>query len=304
MARDLNPTLRGTAAHLRYSPAVLAVLVGVVFLLVGWSVFESSEPWDLVLIGAGGSLIAASVYAFLSVARDNFVNTVLRMGIRDLFDDRYKDLGDSEWEPYLQGAKDHYKILGVANHGYLHSESSKQRYGGLFQSAARRDVEVELLWLKPDSILAAIRDEEEGRASRADAIKSMRWFWELRGELDPAHQNNFSLKEYELTPTCGITWIDDEIVVTHYLAKKLNLHAPGLIITTRPGWWPWARPAVFGRETDLGRKYSDNYTEIAQSAQPLTAERIEELEMTLARVDVGPSESDFREPMGDQPGDE
>jgi hypothetical protein len=113
-------------------------------------------------------------------------------------------------------------------------------------------------------------------------------------------------------PTCGITWSDDLIIVSHYLAQELNLESPGLVLG--PSMSLVDRLVERVRRSgktlpEITEVYIANYRQIASSAQPLTAERVAYLQGKLGtwgpESDARKSEADLRKERGiDDPRDE
>jgi hypothetical protein len=58
--------------------------------------------------------------------------------------------------------------------------------------------------------------------------------WKLRQNLAPGLLDCFHLYVYEATPSFGVAWFDDSMLVTHYLAGFSNLTSVALMI--RPDW--------------------------------------------------------------------
>lgn len=110
-------------------------------------------------------------------------------------------------------------------------------------------------------------------------------------------QESMVLKEYDLTPTCGITWVDHYLIVTHYLPVDLNLRAPGFVL----------EDDVLGRllrllglrgQRPLAQKYENVYSFIAESAESLTQARIDSLIGFRRTLDTTePSEAKIREEL-------
>ena len=126
-----------------------------------------------------------------------------------------------------------FVVLGTANHGYLqNSDVVRQETKSALETALNRDgVQIAFLWLDPELETAKQREQEEARRTlRSDTCDAIKFFWELRKGLSPDKAERLQLRVYKALPTCGITWADDDIIVTHYLTGELNLTAPGLIL--------------------------------------------------------------------------
>src|ERR1035437_10701754 len=65
--------------------------------------------------------------------------------------------------------------------------------------------------------------------------RSLREVWRIRSSLEPSVRGYLKLYVYDATPSLGVTWIDDVMLVTHYLASRTNLTSPALVVEPRPG---------------------------------------------------------------------
>jgi hypothetical protein len=193
----------------------------------------------------------------------------------------------------------------MANHGYLSSEPAKvETQMAMRKALGQEKAEVEFLWLDPRHELAVLRENEEGkRGLRRDTCASIMFFWELREQLTPEQRKRFSMRSYEAVPTCGLSWSDDYLVVTHYLVGELNLRAPGVILRGSVPHYErlFARFRKGGSVTpDLAKRYTDNYQEIVSEwSQEIDAARIAEFQALFEELkgeDGGKkSEADLRQ---------
>lgn len=297
--KSLNrPWYNSVLAAARRWSIGFGALAGLVLLVV--AAFLRPATWvpDLSL-AAGASLVAAAAFVFLALPKDEFVERLGDLGLENVFLNRDKEFGDNDWLDFVKGAKHHYRVLGTGNHGYINSTASAEKFGPAFRDAIeRRRVEVELLWLNPESELAARRENEERRGTRSDAIEAMEWFFNLRQSLNDAGKQRLALLEYEQTPACGIVWADDRIVVTQYLPGRANLFEPGLVLHKTEVTEPRMRRVVTLRRPDQAEQLADvyisAYREIQVSAKPITTERIDALKRARAGFANAPSESVLR----------
>jgi hypothetical protein len=98
-------------------------------------------------------------------------------------------------------------------------------------------VKVEIFFLDPTCIAAEVRAQED--AQRPDQLKpriraSIQRIWEIRQGLEPEVRGGLTLYACHATPSLGLTWIDESMLVTHYLAGSINLTAPLLCVQSRP----------------------------------------------------------------------
>ncbi len=247
------------------------------------------------------SLIAAVIVAAFALEREAFAQALLDLGVERVFRDRKREFEDSFWTDLVLGSRSHYRVLGTANHGYWHDEQARQdTTRTLTDAIVKRSVDVEFLFLRPDGDLCARRGREEQRDTERDTLVSIDRFWTLREGLPETHRQRLVLREYDLTPSCGITWVDDTLLVTHYLAGRNNLGSPGLLLRSgRSSVDTLFRPV--GGE-DIGAPLTDvyirNFKEIAsgEKSTVLTAERVSVLRHRLEQMtDPGVSEADLRD---------
>jgi hypothetical protein len=147
------------------------------------------------------------------------------------------------------------------------------------KGAVARGVEVEILFLNPESTIAAQRETEEiVRATRRDTVNAMSWFMTLKESLAGPESARLSLKIYDSLPTCGITWVDTYFLVSHYLAGEANRFAPGFVVTEDNGL---LRALLTNRLPETGRqlsfKFKAHYLNVADHAEVLSRDRITQL---------------------------
>jgi hypothetical protein len=274
-----------------------------------------------IVLAISASVLASLIVAAIALERATEASEFQRAGVTNIFVDRLSDIPVGAWTKLLAGATKHFRVLGTSNHGYLNSDDAKNETEAALRSAVRRKhVKVEFLWLPPDGELAKLREEEEGeRTLRADGCEAIMFFYELRSKLEDKQPERVSLREYKSLPTCGITWADDSLVVTHYLAGRLNLRAPGLVLNSAESLWRRAVGAVWApahARPPLAEAYIKNYNEVASDgwSTDITPERLEEIRAFHASLtDQGGkrSESQLRneepderiEPRGDDDGE-
>jgi len=226
----------------------------------------------VILLGIGTALVASAIVAFLAIEQDRveppdklLAAAVRKLGLESGFKNR-NYLGDQFWLDLLTSAREHYRVLGVA----------------FVAAISGHGVEVELLFLKPDSDYAKKREQQEQRSTRADIADAICWFWSLKQSLEDKRQRLLELYEYDETPTSGITWSDNRMIVTLYLARRLNLAAPGIVLK--------------GPDGELWTRYRSNFTEVKRKATVLSQERIDDLKVKAGnwRASGFRSESELR----------
>ena len=202
-----------------YSP-----LIGLLLAIGGIAAGYYGHPyWLTLFVGVGTSLIAAGVVTFLSPASDEMYQRFLALGIRDMWPSR-RDVPNDNWCRWLRGTSKSCTLLGVAHGEWRNDERFEP---ALQECLARNAVEVRILFLDPNSNLAKSRANEEQRDTPATIKTSIRIIWnEIRPRLHPELQDRLHLYVYDSTPSSGATWVDDFMIVTHYLAGCPNRTSP------------------------------------------------------------------------------
>lgn len=285
---------------LRRYAIVVPLLLGVVSLLAAIPL-RSLEP---LLLGLGSSLIASYVFARFALVPDELTESMMALGVREIFSDRRRDLRDDFWLELLQNAKHYYQVLGTANSGYAGDQPRRDKFGPAFLAAVRRNVVVTIIWLDPESTVAQIRDQEEGRATRLDTVNSIIWFWECREGLSVPERERLRLLLHGETPTCGVTWVDEQVVVINYLARTLNLEAPGMLLSTTRHRWPVLHRLIGATPAEgaLATSYTNNLRDVEARSRPINARDVERLETLRPSFDTGPSQASIRKMLDDAEG--
>lgn len=242
------------------------------------------------------ALISAVVVASFALEREAFAQRLMDLGVSQAFHDRKRDIADEFWTRLVERCREHYRVLGAANHGYWHDEQTRNdTKRTLYDAIVKRKVEVEFLFLKADGDLCLQRGREEQRNTVKDTLVSIRQFWEFRESLPDEDRDRLALKEYDSIPSCGITWVDDSLLVTHYLAGRNNLGSPGLLLTSGKPVFDSLRPV--SREdgpAPLTDVYIRNYREIASTAKStvITPERFAALKEKLRGMEEAEKEGE------------
>ena len=251
-------------------------------------------------MAVGGAIFAAFIIAIISLSRDDLLDALFRQGVVEVFPSRIARCNDQYWRRLLSGAKREYRVLGVANHGYTGGASKRERYEHLVTAAVARGVIVEFLWLSPTTPAAELREVEEGRSTRADTVRSIQFFWNLRQHLDEPSRSRLILREHEHMPSCGLTRADDQVTVTHYVPGQDNLDSPGWILTMSA--YPFYRRLFSYLKRDdiaaeLVEVYLNTYDEVQKNSEEVSQPRIDELAAKLGEFSAGgkPSEADNRQ---------
>ena len=291
--------LRGVVRAFERKSLRLIGCMGLLLLLLG-VVLRPTTTTGAIAISIATSLIASVIVAAFALEREAFAQAILDLGVERLFRDRKRDFEDAFWTELVRSCRNHYRVLGTANHGYWHDEQTREdTTRTLVDAIVKRSVDVEFLFLRPDSDLCRRRGQEEKRDTIKDTLVSIDHFWNLRDGLPATHRERLVLKEYDVTPSCGITWVDDTMLVTHYLAGRNNLGSPGLLLRSGGPSMDTLFRSPVGDEAaaPLTDVYVRNFKEIASSEKSavLTEQRVSELRLLLAEM-TGPSvsEADLR----------
>ncbi len=248
------------------SEVVLVGLLGVLFVVGG--IVAACRQWDpvawSVLIGVGGSLIAASLTTFFSPLSRDLYKKFVGLSVDDVYPSR-DDIPKRMWCGFLRSARKRCLLLGTANNNWCRDPD----FAPTLLERLRSNVRVQILFLDPNGHAIKTRGKEDkGRNTDKATRESIKEMWEIRGKLDkePDSQGRLELRVYDHTPSSGMTWVDDSfMIVTHYLAGFANLTSPALKVKpveTKPG------------ERDLYRTYEENSNAILEGSTLITPENV------------------------------
>jgi hypothetical protein len=290
--------------------AALAALLGIV--LAG--VFNPTHARGAAIaLAVSASVLASLIVAAIALERAAIADDFAAAGVIRIFINRKQDIPDEAWARLLAGVHKHFKVLGTSSHGYLNDPTAKEETERAIREALTRPkVTVEFLWLNPESQHAKIRESEEGvRALISDTCEAIAFFYDLATSLPPKQAERVSLRVYKSLPTCGITWADDNLIVTHYLAGRLNLRAPGLILNADEPLIARALGSVWrGAQgvPPLAQAYMTNYREVAsdkwsEDIDAASVQKFRDLHAALAGQAGKRSEAELRreDPADDDP---
>lgn len=217
----------------RYSQAttfVVGFAIAIVFAFL-WYKNKVGPIVGSLFIGIGSSLIAATIVAYLSPFSEFAFRRFISLGIDNVWPSR-EIVPPRQWVEWIRQARNTCTLLGVAHGNWC-------KDGG-FEPALRDRLEnavwVKILFLNPNGSAAELRarEESQGKHHRAtqDVIReSIKRVWEIRESLKPGVKERLRLYVYDATPSCGLTWIDDQMIVTHYLAGSVDLTSPAVLLT-------------------------------------------------------------------------
>lgn len=237
--------------------------------------YNAPLPWIAATSGIGASLVATSVASWLLLLKKELADEVYALGIISTFVERNTDIPGGEWTKMIQNAKRRCNILGVALHGYIRDPDTEHA----IKTCVANKVHVNILFLNPKSYHATLRNKEETRDTLHDITESIVHFWGIRNRLSPDEKRLLSLRTYEKTPTCSITWIDSHMVITNYIAPLDNVRAPGFIVRdASPTGLPSGLPIRLGLRLDkrcFFDIYADTFRNMLNESRELTQEDID-----------------------------
>jgi len=206
-------------------------------------------------LGVGSSILAAVIVSYLSPASESGYRKFVSFGIVNMWSSR-KAL--SEWVQWLDGAGDQCVLYGIAHGGWC----DDGRFSSALSERVGHGVSFRILFLDPNSKVAEIRAKEENRDTKAKIRHSIKKMWEIRESIPAGPREQVRIFVYDATASCGLTWIDQQMLVTHYLAGLPDETSPALLLI---------RPAV-GMERSLYDVYAENLEKILKQSSKIVDE--------------------------------
>lgn len=208
-------------------------------------------------MGIGTSMLAAILVSFAGPNGEETYQKFLQMGVTDFYPNRNMVPNES-WVDWLECAQRSCILLGQAHGEWIRDD----RFEPALVSRLTAGVRVQIFFLDPTKPEATVRQREDQQ--KLDTKKriedSIRALWEIRGRLNEAEKERLTVFTYHATPSLGVTWIDDWMLVTHYLAGFNNLTAPALRVESNPN--PRSPYAVYAKNVDrIREKFSEIVTE-------------------------------------------
>jgi hypothetical protein len=196
----------------------------------------------------GASILAAAIVAFLSPANEAGYRKFISFGIVDMWSSRH---AIKDWVDWMETAQETCVLFGIAHGGWCQDG----RFEPALKARLNHGVSFRVLFLNPNCKAAEIRAREETSRNTEKKIReSIRDVWKIRESLTPGQRGQLRLFVYDATASCGLTWVDQQMLVTHYLAGLPDATSPALLLT---------RPQI-GMERSLYDVYADNLEEIIQ----------------------------------------
>src|SRR4051812_48796718 len=116
--------LRGPGRHQRFARTIsqfgqlrlsIAGAVGVILLVAGVWADPLKRP-GVVLVSLGTGVLASTVVAAIALEREDFAQTVLGLGVQEVFASRADAFNNHFWNWLIETTSHRYGVLGVANH--------------------------------------------------------------------------------------------------------------------------------------------------------------------------------------------
>lgn len=164
---------------------------------------------------------------------------------------------ETYWVDQLHAAREKCILLGIAHGGWC----KDKRFTPTLEERINHGLLFKMYFLDPNSKAAELRAEEEkrqrnSRDTKNEIMLSIAKMRDFRQKLDPALRDRLLLYVYTATPSCGLMWIDQTMLVTHYLAGLPDETSPALRLT----------PPESGIEGSLYSTYAKNLEEIDKTS--------------------------------------
>ncbi len=183
--------------------------------------------------GIGASVLATVIVSLAGPAGEEAYQRFLSLGVTAFFSSRNK-VPDDYWVNRLRKTRERCILLGHA-HGNWCEDSG---FRPALIDRLTNGVQVEMFFLNPEETAAQLRSKEDSagiRDTRNRIRRSLKAVWEIRESLQEPAKERLTLWVYNATPSLGVTWIDAEMLVTHYLPGATNLTSPALLVQPVPG---------------------------------------------------------------------
>lgn len=209
----------------------VVLLVGVVLVVIAGWLSQQHPVVASVVGGIGGGVVATVIVSFAGPAGDDAYQRFLSLGVTTFYSSRNK-VPDDDWVRRLRQARERCILLGQAHGNWCEDNGFRPA----LIDRLTNGVQVEMFFLNPEETAAQLRSKEDSIRDTRDRIRrSLKFVWEIRESLQESAKERLTLWVYNATPSLGVTWIDAEMLVTHYLAGATNLTSPALLVQPVPG---------------------------------------------------------------------
>jgi hypothetical protein len=238
----------------------IVAFFGVVLVLIGSCLAPTYTVWGAGLVGIGTSMLAAMLVSFAGPDGEETYRKFLQMGVKDFYANRTMVPSES-WVDWLESAQRSCILLGQANGEWTRDD----RFEPALVSRLIAGVQVEIFFLSPNSPAAKVRQKEDQQKLNTEKriTESITTLLQIRDRLTATARDRLTIRTYDAMPSLGVTWIDDWMLVTHYLAGFNNLTSPALRVESNPN--PRSPYAVYAKNVDRIRdKFSEKVTDDAK----------------------------------------
>lgn len=204
---------------------------GLVLAILGGAFWQSTPRIAGLLAGIGGSILATVIVTLLSPATADVYQSFLRLGVTKFWANRNMVEND-QWVKWLRQAQMRFILLGHAHGEWIRDDG----FEPALIERLKAGKTVEIFFLDPNGDGAALRqkEEKEKRDTRDTIRRSISALWEISKALDAGARGKLTIYVYDSTPSLGVTWIDNWMLVTHYLAGSTNRTSPALKVEAQP----------------------------------------------------------------------
>jgi len=229
-----------------------------------WTRAVVGEIVGSLLVSVGAAIIAAAIFAYLTPFNEPAFRRFLSLGIEYVWPSR-RAVGEKYWVDRLHGAEEKCVLLGIAHEGWCNDK----RFAPTLYERLGHGLLFKMFFLNPESTAAALRATEEkglknGRDTQHQIRQSIQTMWDSRRGLESGLRDRLRLYVYTATPSCGLMWIDQTMLVTHYLAGLPDVTSPALLL----------EPPQSGMEGSLYNSYAKNLEEMEKSSILIVDENV------------------------------
>ncbi len=214
-------------SRLRSRSQPIVLILGLVVTIAGawaWGKGWLGPIRGSLTIGVGASILAAAIVAYLSPANEAGYRKFISFGIVDIWSSRH---AIKDWVDWMETAHETCVLFGIAHGGWCQDA----RFAPALKERLSHGVSFRILFLDPNCKAAEIRSrEEKSRNTQSKIRESIQKMWKIREELTAAQKGQLRIFVYDATASCGLTWVDQQMLVTHYLAGLPDETSPALLL--------------------------------------------------------------------------
>jgi hypothetical protein len=187
-----------------------------------WHVSPTSAE---ILSGIGGSILATVIVTLTGPTADELYQRFRSLRVTGFWSHR-NEVENDQWVKWLRAAQVRCILLGHSHGEWLRDDG----FEPALVERLRAGKTVEMFFLDPTGQGAALRQEEERekRDTRDTIHRSIKKLWTIAEGLGAEDREHLIVWVYDGTPSLGVTWIDNWMIVTHYLAGSTNRTSPAL----------------------------------------------------------------------------